>query len=568
LSLPFKGLHSEEVEYVLKALAWVSQNGWALMCQYRCNHRTGEWRHSSRQGKPLGRNERKWLSSFNFTLPKQTAITHQSCTAQTRSAFLGDALKKADHILVAAKSDQRSIIEAVKMADSGVGIGVDENAELEELRWFVYPKECAVLLSKGLSNETAIFTDDTLGALKPQKTSTLSDNREVCVIDHERHCERKRKTLVEENVGASHVLLSVRDGDYTGEATFSEICEGINDGELSLERCQIYDKDAGLWLPFQTCQGDAAKKSKSDTKVTNEDIDTKRVSMDHHKKGLKKESRTSAEWGKQNVNVSISHEQDTNSNDINALPSTTKYFKPLPSPTMQKRFRHTQPPAKLMRAATQAIMQWEMIKDGDKLLLGLSGGKDSLSLLHCLLEFKRKLPFKFEIEVCTIDPMTPSFDPSPLIPYVESLGLKYHYIRDEIVSRAMKSGKGGDVVSSLCAYCARMKRGNLYSCARNNGCNKLVLAQHLDDCAESLMMSIMHNGFLRTMKANYPIDAGDVSSTSPIVVVILSFLSYFQCSAQLDFRYPPLDLLPRKFNDRFRKITQSASDKRKLPSLF
>jgi tRNA 2-thiocytidine biosynthesis protein TtcA len=77
------------------------------------------------------------------------------------------------------------------------------------------------------------------------------------------------------------------------------------------------------------------------------------------------------------------------------------------------------------------MIQFDMIQDGDRLLLGLSGGKDSLSLLHILLEWRRKSPKKFDIEVCTIDPMTPSFDPSPLIPYVEGLGLKYHYIRDD-----------------------------------------------------------------------------------------------------------------------------------------
>jgi len=80
-----------------------------------------------------------------------------------------------------------------------------------------------------------------------------------------------------------------------------------------------------------------------------------------------------------------------------------------------------------------------------------------------------------------------------------------HYVRDDIVARAEKSGKNGKLVSSLCAYCALMKRGNLYSCERRNNCNKLVLAQHLDGCAESLMMSMMHNGFLRTMKAHYRI---------------------------------------------------------------
>ena len=112
---------------------------------------------------------------------------------------------------------------------------------------------------------------------------------------------------------------------------------------------------------------------------------------------------------------------------------------------------------------------------------------------------------------------TPSFDPSPLIPYVEGLGLKYHYIRDDIVQRASTAGKDGSTVSSLCAFCARMKRGNLYTCARENNCNKLVLAQHLDDCAESFLMSVMHNGFIRTMKANYRINAGDVSVIRPLV---------------------------------------------------
>ena len=164
----------------------------------------------------------------------------------------------------------------------------------------------------------------------------------------------------------------------------------------------------------------------------------------------------------------------------------------------QKKTKHIKPPPKLMRYITQAIMQWDMIKEGDRLLLGLSGGKDSLSLLHCLLEWKRKVRTNFEIEVCTIDPMTDSFDPSPSIPYVESLGLKYHYIRDNIVERANTAGTNGQVVKSLCSYCARMKRGNLYSTARNNNCNKLVLAQHLDDCAESFLMSAMHNGFIRS----------------------------------------------------------------------
>ena len=128
--------------------------------------------------------------------------------------------------------------------------------------------------------------------------------------------------------------------------------------------------------------------------------------------------------------------------------------------------------------------------------------------------------------VCIIY-QTPSFDPSPLIPYVEGLGLKYHYIRDDIVERANTAGKDGKTVSSLCAFCARMKRGNLYTCARKNNCNKLVLAQHLDDCAESFLMSVMHNGFIRTMKANYQINSGDISVIRPLVYCRESLMTEF-----------------------------------------
>ena len=113
--------------------------------------------------------------------------------------------------------------------------------------------------------------------------------------------------------------------------------------------------------------------------------------------------------------------------------------------------------------------------------------------------------------------------------------LKTHILLSNALSveRAASAGKDGKLVSSLCAFCARMKRGNLYSCARKNNCNKLVLAQHLDDLAESFMMSVMHNGFLRTMKANYTINAGDLSVIRPFVYCRESLMTEFAKSANL-----------------------------------
>jgi len=156
-----------------------------------------------------------------------------------------------------------------------------------------------------------------------------------------------------------------------------------------------------------------------------------------------------------------------------------------------------------------------MIREGDRLLLGLSGGKDSLSLLHVLLHLQRHAPVKFQLGAATVDPCIEGFNPEYLKDYVPALGLPFFYERQRIVERALKTLHG----DSFCAYCARMRRGILYAAARREGYNVLVLGQHLDDLAESFLMSLFHNGRLRTMKAHYVIDAGDLRVIRPLVYV-------------------------------------------------
>jgi tRNA 2-thiocytidine biosynthesis protein TtcA len=175
------------------------------------------------------------------------------------------------------------------------------------------------------------------------------------------------------------------------------------------------------------------------------------------------------------------------------------------------------PPRSLISAAGRAIGDFDMIRNGDRVLLGLSGGKDSLSLLHVLLQLQKKAPIKFELATCTVDPQSDQFDPSPLKPYMESLDVKYFFDSQPIVAEAQKTlAKDTD---SFCAYCSRMRRGILYRVARENGCNVLALAQHLDDLAETLMLSMFFGGKLRTMKAHYLIDAGDLRVIRPFVYV-------------------------------------------------
>lgn len=173
------------------------------------------------------------------------------------------------------------------------------------------------------------------------------------------------------------------------------------------------------------------------------------------------------------------------------------------------------PPKSLTRLTGRALVDFRMIREGDRVLLGLSGGKDSLSLLMLLLHFQRRAPIRFELGAVTVDPQSPDFDPSPLIPYLAALGVPYLYERERILELA-ESHMDND---SFCAFCARMKRGLMYSAARREGYNVIALAQHLDDLAESFLMSAFHGGQLRTMKAHYRIDAGDLRVIRPLVYV-------------------------------------------------
>ncbi|KAL0484979.1 ttcA [Acrasis kona] len=172
------------------------------------------------------------------------------------------------------------------------------------------------------------------------------------------------------------------------------------------------------------------------------------------------------------------------------------------------------PAKKIMTPMKKAIKEFEMIKDGDRILLGLSGGKDSLTLLHCLKNLQRTGMVNFEFGACTVDPQTDAYDPSPLKKYLAKLGVPYFFESQNIIEVAKDCQ-----ATSICSWCSRMKRGILYNTARREGYNVLALGQHIDDLAESFMMSIFHNGFLRTMKAHYTIDEGDLRVIRPLVYV-------------------------------------------------
>lgn len=187
------------------------------------------------------------------------------------------------------------------------------------------------------------------------------------------------------------------------------------------------------------------------------------------------------------------------------------------------------PPRSIVRAVGRAIGDFDLIRDRDRILLGLSGGKDSLGLLHVLAHFRRQSPVAFDLEVVTVDPGTEGFRPAPLRPYVAALGLRHHYVEEAMVRRAAQHMRG----SSFSAFSARLRRGIMYRVAREQGCNVLALAQHLDDIAQSFLMSVFNAGELRTMKAHYRVDAGDLRVIRPLVYCRERQLADFAAAAAL-----------------------------------
>lgn len=173
------------------------------------------------------------------------------------------------------------------------------------------------------------------------------------------------------------------------------------------------------------------------------------------------------------------------------------------------------PPKSLIRPIGRAISDFSLIRANDRVLVAISGGKDSLTLLHVLLHLKRHAPVHFDVAAITVDPQKQGYDPSPLRNYMQSLDITYYYQSQPIVQRSISHMQK----HSHCTYCARIKRNIMYATARREGYNVLALAQHLDDIAESFLMSAFYSGQLRTMKAQYFNEQGDVRIVRPLLYV-------------------------------------------------
>jgi tRNA(Ile)-lysidine synthase TilS/MesJ len=159
---------------------------------------------------------------------------------------------------------------------------------------------------------------------------------------------------------------------------------------------------------------------------------------------------------------------------------------------------------KLIKLIGKTNAQYGLIKENDKILVGLSGGKDSLTLVHSLKEIQKRAPFDFEFEAVTVSyGMGENFD--ALIEHCKQNGIKHSIYNTEIFDIAKDKIRTN---SSFCSFFSRMRRGSLYTVAQERGFNKLALGHHFDDAIESFFMNMFYNGAMRSMAPIYRADNG------------------------------------------------------------
>ena len=204
---------------------------------------------------------------------------------------------------------------------------------------------------------------------------------------------------------------------------------------------------------------------------------------------------------------------------------------------------------KLRSAVGRAVSDFDMIAAGDRVMVCLSGGADSYTLLDILLALQKSAPIDFELIAVNLDQKQPDFPEQVLPDYLDSLGIEYRIVEEDtysVVKRLVPAGK------TTCSLCSRLRRGVLYNTAAELGANKIALGHHADDIVETLFLNLFFNSSLKAMPPRLRSDDG-----RNVVIRPLAYLREKQIkryAALRDFPIIPCNLCGSQPNSQRQKV--------------
>ena len=216
---------------------------------------------------------------------------------------------------------------------------------------------------------------------------------------------------------------------------------------------------------------------------------------------------------------------------------------------------------RLRRQVGQAIADYNMIEDGDRVMVCLSGGKDSYTLLAMLRQLQAKAPVRFELVAVHLDQKQPDYDATILPSYLRSIEMPFVVLEQDtysVVKRVVPEGK------TLCGLCSRLRRGSLYSFAEREGFNRIALGHHRDDIVETLFLNMFYHSSLKAMPPKLLSDDGKHVVIRPLAYCKEADIAEY--AQQQDFPIMPCNLCGSQETLQRKAIKQMLSEwERKTP---